>query len=135
MVTGVSTVTVLLVEMAKFALVLPCGTVTLLPTVARLVLPLASVIGRPFWGAGKFRVTVPVEATPPGTAAGLIVTPAIQFLILRVAVCTMPPSDAVIVVEAGDLRALALMTKVAPCCPAGTVTEGATVAAAGLLLA
>src|SRR5947209_18643671 len=56
------------------AVVWPCGTVTLAGTVATPVLLLESVTTEPPDGAALEMVTVPVEAFPPTTLAGLRVT-------------------------------------------------------------
>src|SRR3954449_4491118 len=63
------------VETVNVALVAPAGTVTLAGTVAAAVLLLASVTTSPPLGAGPLRVTVPWEAFPPVTLAGLRLTP------------------------------------------------------------
>ena len=54
----------------KFALVAPAGTVTLLGTVATLVLLLLRFTTNPPDGAGAVRVTVPVLLLPPTTLVG-----------------------------------------------------------------
>jgi hypothetical protein len=58
------------VETVKFALVVPAGTVTLLGTVATLVLLLLRFTTKPPDGAGAVRVTVPVLLLPPTTLVG-----------------------------------------------------------------
>jgi hypothetical protein len=62
------------VVIGKVAVVAPVGTVTLVGTTAAL-LSLAKVTIMPTpAGAGKVRVTVPVEPLPPATLVGLTVT-------------------------------------------------------------
>ena len=58
------------VEMVKFALVAPAGTVTVLGTVATFVLLLLRLTTNPPDGAGPLRVTVPVLLLPPTTLVG-----------------------------------------------------------------
>ena len=71
MVTGVEAVTAL-VFTANVALVAPAATITLDGTVAEVLL-LERFIMAPPLGAGKLRVTVPVEEEPPFTLPGLSV--------------------------------------------------------------
>jgi hypothetical protein len=59
------------VAIVKFVLVASAGTVTLAGTVATAGVLLESVTVIPPAGAGVARVTVPVEAVPPATVAGL----------------------------------------------------------------
>jgi hypothetical protein len=58
------------VETVKVALVVPAGTVTVLGTVATLVLLLLRFTTNPPDGAGAVRVTVPVLLLPPTTLVG-----------------------------------------------------------------
>lgn len=74
MVTGVFEVTVLVVT-GKAAVALLKGTVTFKGTVARAVLELDRVTTVPPEGAGDDNVTVPCEAVPPVTVAGLRARP------------------------------------------------------------
>jgi len=59
------------VEIGKFAIVAPAGTVTLAGTVATAELLLERATVRPPTGAEPLSVTVPVEAVPPTTLVGL----------------------------------------------------------------
>jgi len=59
------------VDTVKLAFAAPTGTVTLAGTVATAGLLLESATVTPPTGAEPLRVTVPVEAVPPVTLAGL----------------------------------------------------------------
>jgi hypothetical protein len=72
-VTEVDAVTAL-VAIAKVALVAPCATETLAGTVAAAALLLDSDTTKPPDGAAEASVTVPWEAVPPVTLAGLTAT-------------------------------------------------------------
>jgi hypothetical protein len=63
-----------LVEIVKVAVVVPALTVTLVGTVAALVLLLDSETVAPPAGAGPLKVRVPVEVFPPMTEVGLNTT-------------------------------------------------------------
>jgi hypothetical protein len=76
------------VETVKFALVAPAGTVTLLGTVATLVLLLLRFTTNPPDGAGAVRVTVPVLLLPPTTLVGF------RLRLLRLGCVGPPPPTA-----------------------------------------
>jgi len=59
------------VEIVNAALVVPAGTVTLAGTAATAELLLERGISAPPAGAAPIKVTVPIEAMPPVTLAGL----------------------------------------------------------------
>ena len=63
-----------LVVVVNVAVVAPAATITLTGTWAAAVLLLESVTTAPPTGAGPFKVTVPVEDTPPRTDVGLRLT-------------------------------------------------------------
>ena len=75
------------VETVKFALVAPAGTVTVLGTVATLVLLLRFTTNPPD-GAGAVRVTVPVLLLPPTTLVGF------RLRLLRLGCVGPPPPTA-----------------------------------------
>jgi hypothetical protein len=89
MLTEVDLVTVLVVTV-KFALVSPCGTVTIEGTLATAVLLLDSEI-KISVGAGPFNLTVPVEILPPTTVEGLRETDASRGTTVRVSDLVTPP--------------------------------------------
>ena len=71
---------------------LPAATVAVAGTVAAEVLLLAKPTAIPPAGAGALNVTVPVEAVPPVTVAGLRLTElSAGAVMVRVAVCVDPP--------------------------------------------
>ena len=77
---------------AKTALLLPAGTVTLAGTLADVLL-LDSETDTPPLGAAAVSTTVPWEAVPPTTLAGLTVTElkaAVTGLTVSVAVLVVP---------------------------------------------
>ena len=59
----------------KVAVVAPASTVTDAGTWAAAVLLDVKLTAAPPAGAGAFKVTVPVDDTPPCTVAGLMLTP------------------------------------------------------------
>jgi hypothetical protein len=73
-VTAVSAATGL-VAVVNVAVVAPAATVTEAGTWAAAVFELVSMTAAPPVGAGPLSVTVPIEEVPPGTAAGLTLTP------------------------------------------------------------
>src|SRR5580692_6213644 len=90
------------VVMAKVAVALPCGTVTVLGTLATRLLLVFSATTCPPNCAGPDRVTVPVALAPPVTCVGDTVTlsncPVVTGFTVRVAVPDPTvPSVAVIV--------------------------------------
>lgn len=119
----------LAVVMAKVAVVLPAGTVTLPGTVAEeLLLDKATAI--PPVGAAAFNVTVPVEEVPPATDAGFSETelrpaPAVT---ISAAVLLAPLYVAVIVAFVAEVTAAVVTVKFAVVLPAGTVKLAGTVA-------
>jgi len=76
------------VETVKVALVVPAGTVTVLGTVATLVLLLLRFTTNPPDGAGAVRVTVPVLLLPPTTLVGF------RLRLLRLGCVGPPPPTA-----------------------------------------
>ena len=86
-VTAVVEATVLVVAV-KVALVAPAATVTDAGTWAAAVFELVRATTAPPAGAGPLRATVPVEAAPPTTEAGLTLTPlrAVAAVTVKVAV-------------------------------------------------
>jgi hypothetical protein len=117
------------------AVVFPEATVTVLGTVAAVVLLLDNVTVAPTDGAGPLRVTVAVEfCDPPFTVVGLSVS---EFRVGAVTVSTAvlaTPRVAVMVTEAFDATALVVIVKVVVVAFGGTVTLAGTCAAAVLLL-
>jgi hypothetical protein len=113
----------------------PAGTVTESGTVTGSLLD--SVTTTPPAGALSLRTTVPRDASPPFTDAGLTDTDASASAGRAVTVSgddwrSDPLSDAVTI---ADPDATAVSTNVADDCPAPIVTDAGTVAAAVLLLA
>ena len=131
-----TTETVLTVNVA---LVAPAATVTLAGTVAAAVLLLVRVTTAPPEGAALVSVTVPCDAVPPVTLAGLTATDdnaaaAGVFDVVNTALRLTPPDTPLMVAEV-DAAAVAVVTVNVPLvAPAATVTLAGTVARAVLLL-
>src|SRR5207237_6322375 len=124
------------VSMVNLALVDPAGTVTFAGTLATAGLLLESATTTPSLGAGPLRAMVPVEELPPVALEGFSANTAkIGGRTVNVAVCVTPLKEAEIVIEAGVETAVVTTLNDALVPPAGTVTEGGTLATAGLLLA
>ena len=122
------TVRVVIVNVTDVA---PAGTVTLAGTVPTVVGLDARTMTAPPVGAARVRVTVPVTATPPVTAATFVVMPesaAAGGVMVTVAVPLEPFVDAVIVTEVFEATVPAVIVNVAVRDPAGTVTLTGTVA-------
>src|ERR1700739_4663562 len=117
MVTGVLVATPV-VPTGKGAVGLPARTVTLAGTVAAALL-LESDTPIPPVGAAPFRVTVPVDETPPITVVGFRVTDVncTAERIPRVAVCVTPLNIAEMVAVVEEATALVVMVKVADVLP------------------
>jgi hypothetical protein len=137
-VAGVDVVTEL-VAIAKVALVAPCATVTLAGAVAVAVSLLDSVAVNPPEGAAPVSVTVPCDAVPPETLAGLTATDDNEAgggggVTVSTALRLAPPNVPPMVAEVDEPTDTVLTVKVAFVAPAATVTLAGTVAAAVLLL-
>jgi hypothetical protein len=123
------------VDTGKFALVAPAATPTLAGTVATALLPLESVTSAPLSGAGALSVTVPVEALPAATLAGLTLKEeSVTATTLRTIDRVWPPYATVIVTAVAPVTAVVDSAKLALVDPAGTVAMAGTVTTAGLLL-
>jgi hypothetical protein len=111
------------------ALVLPAATVTLLGTLAELLL-LESDITAPPEGAAPFSVTVPWEDEPPVTLVGFTVTEVITRVgvIVSEACCELLPSVAVITAVVVEVTDAVVTVNEALICPAATVTVPGTLA-------
>lgn len=121
------------VAIVKVALAWPDGTVTDLGTDATEVELLDRLTTTPPDVAGPFRVTVPVEFSPPVTPGGFRPRPiSASWAILRVAVFVVEPSVAEIVAVIGLVTEFVVTVKVPVDEPAATVTL-AGVCACGLL--
>jgi hypothetical protein len=132
-VTGVEALTADVVA-ANVALVAPAATGTLPGTTATPVLLLVSVTTAPPVGAAAVRVTVPCDAVPPVTLAGLTVTPCRPAaggsgVTVRVVVLLMPLYDAVSVTAVLAATEAVATANDAPVAPAATVMLAGTVAA------
>jgi hypothetical protein len=122
------------VEIVNVAVVWPAATVTLPGTMATVLL-LPRVTATPPVGAGPSSVTVPVAGLPPVNTVGLSASAERDgALTVRGAVFATPPADAVMVGEVVEGTAEVEIVNVAVVCPAVTVTDAGTVAAAVLLL-
>jgi large repetitive protein len=136
-VTGVDVVTEL-VAIAKVALVAPCATVTLAGTAAAGSV-LDSVAVNPPEGAAPVSVTVPCDAAPPVTLAGLTATDDNEAggggsVTVSTALRLAPPNAPLIVAEVDAATGTVLTVKVAFVAPAATVMLAGAVAAVVLLL-
>jgi hypothetical protein len=119
---------------ANVAVVAPATTVTEAGTWATAVLLEVRVTTAPPVGAGLSSVTVPVEDSPPMTAAGARPTEVrTGACTVRVAVRLTLAKEAVIVTDAFESTATVVAVKVAVVAPAATVTDAGTWAAAVLL--
>jgi hypothetical protein len=135
MVTAALAVTVRLVTV-KFAVVAPASTVTVVGTVAALVLPLVSATSAPPLGAAPLKLTVPWAVMPPVTLMGLTATEdrlaggggggggCTVSAAVRVTPLNVAETTAVFVVATDTV----LMVKLALIAPAATVTLAGTVA-------
>jgi hypothetical protein len=126
------------VVMVKVALVAPDATVTVAGTVAAAVLLLVSVTTAPPAGAPPVNVTVPCEAAPPATLAGLTASDDNEAAVggavtVNTALRVMPPNAPLMVAVVEAVTDPVVMVKVALVVPAATVTLPGTVAADGLL--
>ena len=138
-VTGVDAETEL-VEIAKVALVAPCATVTLTGTAAAVLLP-DSVAVNPPAGAALVSVTVPCDAVPPVTLAGLTASDDNEAVgggvdgdINITALRLTPPNPPPMVADVTAVTDTVLTVNVALVAPAATITLPGTVAALVLLL-
>jgi len=110
--------------------VCPAATVTVAGTVAEVELEV-SPTEKPPVGAGPFRVTFPVELSPPATLVGVTLTALTTgALIVKVAVFELAPRVAVIVAVAFVATPVVVTVNVAVVAPDATVTEAGTVALA-----
>src|SRR5437868_5338661 len=117
----------------------PVGTTTLAGTVAAAVLLLASATEAPPAGAAAVSVTVAVDEPPPVTAAGTSASdestgPVANGLTVSVALFVTPAPDAVIVTVVETVGLDVVTRNPPPPANCGTVTNGGTLATAGLLL-
>jgi hypothetical protein len=104
----------------------PAGTVTVLGTVALVLLELTVTITPPT-GAEFANLTVAVEEIPPITEVGLRLIPVTgSAFALRTAVADVKESEAVIVTEYPLCSALVVIAKVVEVEPEGTVTDAGT---------
>jgi hypothetical protein len=111
------------------ALVLPAATVTVLGTLAELLLLESDTVAPPE-GAGPSRVTVPCDDEPPVTLVGFNVTEvgAKEGVMVREAWNSLDPRVAVINTDVVELGGEVVTVNVAVVLPAGTVTLLGTLA-------
>src|SRR5579859_319764 len=133
MVTLVLVVTAL-VLIAKIAEELPAATVTDVGTVATAVLLLARLTTAPPAGAFPARVTVPCEAAPPVTVAGLTLSVLNAGVTVSAVLCVAPLYVALIVTAVVVVTAPLVTLNVPLVLPAATNTLAGTPATAALLL-
>jgi hypothetical protein len=134
-VTGVFEATGFVVAV-KVAVVAPCATVTDTGTWAAAVLLEVSVTTAPPAGAPRSKVTVPVDAVPPPTETGFMVTllkTAMGASTVSVAVSLTLLYTAVIVTAVSRATGLVVAVNSAVVAPSATVTDAGTWAAAVLL--
>jgi hypothetical protein len=137
-VAGVEAVTDPVVTV-NVALVAPDATVTLAGTVATVLLLVSETTAPPV-GAAPVRVTVPRDAVPPTTLAGLTESADTAAAcggaeIVNTALRVVPPEAPLIVTVVGAPTAAVATVKDAPVAPAGTVMLPGVTAADVLLLA
>jgi hypothetical protein len=140
MVAGVDTATDTVLTL-KVALVAPAATVTLAGTVAAAALLLVSVTTAPPAGAALVSVTVPCDAVPPVTLAGLTASDdneadggGVDGDIINTALRLTPPNPPPMVADVTAVTDTVLTVNVALVAPAATITLPGTVAALVLLL-
>src|SRR5262249_12355459 len=114
----------------------PAATRTLTGTVAAAALVLLSVTTVPPVAAVELRITVPVDALPPGTVAGSSVTDETPggmtvSCTLRV---TPPDVPEIVTITVDNVTVLVVTAKLAVVEPGGTVTFAGTATTAGWLL-
>jgi len=123
-----------LVVVVKVAVVAPASTITESGTWPADALLEVKLTIAPPKGAGAFRVTVPVDDTPPGTDVGLTLTLlSADGVTVKVVVRLTPLYKPVIVTAVWDATGLVVAVNVAVVTPARTITEAGTCAAAVLL--
>ncbi len=121
------------VPTVNVAVVAPAGTVTDAGTVAQELLEESPTVVPPV-GAGRLKVTVPIEDVPPTTAAGETVScnwP--TFVMESVAVADFEPDVAVITAEVTVETTCVAIVNDAVVAPPATVTNAGTPAAVLLL--
>jgi hypothetical protein len=116
----------------KVCVVAPAGTVTLVGTLATVLLELERVTTAPPVPAGDVRVTVPVPDWPPTTVLGvtaILLRAAGSGLIVKANVLLTPASEAVRVTGVELVTVPAVTVKVADVAPCGITTLAGTLAA------